>query len=302
MSNYLISCASPELIPPVFLIELGKILSLHGITIKEVKNLAPKEMMAIDLFLNIPDEFDLKKIRANLVQFSDSHKIDMALMENGAIRKNKKLVVFDMDSTLIQAEVIDEMAVVHGIGDQVKLITERAMNGEINFDQALKERVKLLKGLPKKDMEAIFSRLPLTPGTDRFIKTIISLGYKTAIVSGGFKYFAENLRQKLQMDYAFANDLEFDEDRLNGNVRGEIINAAKKAALLEEIAKKENLSLDQVIAVGDGANDLPMLTKAGLGIAFHAKEAVKREARHHLSHGPMTTILYFLGISGNHFE
>jgi phosphoserine phosphatase len=243
---------------------------------------------------------DLEKIKFELMNLSNQHRIDTAFMRDNVFRFNKRLIVFDMDSTLIQHEVIDEMAAVHGIGDKVKEITERAMNGELNFDEALRERVALLKGLDRKKMEQIFERLELTPGAEKFIKMVKGLGFKTAIVSGGFKYFAENLRQKLGIDYAFANDLEWNGDVLNGKVKGQIVNAQQKAFILELLAQQEHIHLEQVVAVGDGANDLPMLAKAGLGIAFHAKEKVKREARHQMSHGPMTTILYFLGIPGNH--
>jgi len=300
--KYVLSCASPGLISERFLQDIHDIIESHQLVIEKTEDLSPKKMMAINFLLEANRTTSWKDLQTDFLKASNFHKIDIALMENDSMRTNKKMVVFDMDSTLIGAEVIDEMASVYGIGDQVKLITERAMNGELQFDEALRERVALLKGLEREKMETIFERLPLTPGTERFMKTIKGLGYKTAIVSGGFNYFAESLRKKLNMDYAFANELEFDGSVLNGKVKGEIVNAAKKAALLESLALKEHLSVDQVVAVGDGANDLLMLKKAGLGIAFHAKEMVKKETRHHLSHGPMTTLLYFLGISGNHFE
>jgi phosphoserine phosphatase len=201
-----------------------------------------------------------------------------------------------MDSTLIQSEVIVEMAKEFGVGDQVHDITERAMNGEINFDESLKQRVMLLKGMPQSDLSKILNKIELTEGAEDFIQTIQSLGHKTAIISGGFNFCANHFKEKLNIDYSFSNDLEISKGKLTGFVKGAIVNAEKKAMLLELLAQQENINLEQVVAIGDGANDLPMLAKAGLGIAFHAKEIVKKNANQHMSHGPMTSILYFLGI------
>ena len=201
-----------------------------------------------------------------------------------------------MDSTLIQAEVIDEMAKVHGVGEKVISITERAMNGELDFNAALKERVALLKGMKVDKLEQILSKIELTNGTEQFIRTVKSLGYKVAVISGGFTYFTGAFKTKLGLDYAFANELEIENGELTGRVLGNIVNAEGKALLLNLISQQEQISLEQVVAIGDGANDLPMLAKAGLGIAFHAKEIVRKKAGHHMSHGPMTSILYFLGI------
>ncbi len=254
----------------------------------------------LQISLQSPEKLDPEKFKMALMDISNIYKIDAAIFEEDFFRKGKKLVVFDMDSTLIQHEVIDEMALVYGIGDKVKLITERAMNGELNFDQALRERVALLKGLPRAEMENIYSNLKITPGVEKFIQTVRAHGYKTAIVSGGFKYFAEKFKTRLHMDYAFANDLDWDGEVLSGKVSGEIINAQKKAELLDHIAKLEKIDISQVVAVGDGANDLLMLAHAGLGVAFHAKQKVREQSRHQVSHGPMTTLLYFLGIPGDH--
>jgi phosphoserine phosphatase len=300
--KYILSCVATKKITTDFLYEITALFSQYKINIHRIESLPQTSFRAMEVAANSMEEAPLEKIKLALMEVSNRHGIDMAFMKDDAFRFNKRLIVFDMDSTLIQAEVIDEMAAVHGIGDKVKLITERAMNGELNFDEALKERVALLKGLSREKMEAIFDKLPLTPGTELFIRTVKSLGFKTAIVSGGFRYFAENLKNKLGIDYSFANDLEFDGDLLTGKVKGQIINAHQKAFILELLAQQEHIHLEQVVAVGDGANDLPMLAKAGLGIAFHAKEKVRKEARHQMSHGPMTTILYFLGIPGNHLE
>jgi len=295
--KYILSVSSPEkAIQASFLADVATLFSVNEINIQRIDNLSKIGFKSLDIAASSHREIDFLKIKTDLMNLSSLHKVDMAFMRDNVFRFNKRLIVFDMDSTLIQAEVIDEMAKVWGIGEKVQAITERAMNGELNFDEALRERVSLLKGLPKDKMEEIFETLPLTPGAEKFIQVVKGLGFKTAIVSGGFKYFAESLRKKLNIDYAFANDLEWDGDKLSGKVKGQIVNAAQKAFILELLAQQEQIHLDQVVAVGDGANDLPMLAKAGLGIAFHAKEKVKREANHQMSFGPMTTILSFLGI------
>jgi len=300
LEKYILSCASPDQLTPGLLADVATLFSANGINIQRIDNMSEDGFRSLDIAATSDRPLDLERIKFDLMNLSNIHKIDMAFMRDNLFRFNKRQIVFDMDSTLIQAEVIDEMAAVHGIGEKVKEITERAMNGELNFDDALRERVALLKGLDRKKMEGIFNELELTPGAEKFIQMVKDLGFKTAIVSGGFKYFAENLRKKLGIDYAFANDLEWDGDILTGKVKGQIVNSQQKAFILELLAQQEHIHLEQVVAVGDGANDLPMLAKAGLGIAFHAKEKVKREARHQMSHGPMTTILYFLGIPGNH--
>lgn len=217
-------------------------------------------------------------------------------LKENVFRRNKRLIVFDMDSTLIQAEVIDELAKANNAGEEVSEITERAMNGELNFDQSLKERVSKLKGLDVSKMQNILEELPLTPGVEEFITKVKSHDYKIAIISGGFSFFANALKEKLGLDYAFSNELEIEGNKLTGKVKGTIINAEQKALLVDLISQQEKITLEQVVAIGDGANDLQMLSKAGLGIAFHAKEIVKKKAQNQMSHGPMTTILYFLGL------
>jgi len=300
--KYILSCASQHPITANFMADVSSLFSSYGINIQRIDNMSEDGFRSLDIAAASNAPLNLEKIKFELMNLSNLHKIDTAFMRDNVFRFNKRLIVFDMDSTLIQAEVIDEMAEVHGVGAKVKEITERAMNGELNFDEALRERVALLKGMPRARLEEIMNRLPLTPGAEKFIKTVQSLGFKTAIVSGGFRYFAENLRIKLGIDYAFANELDWDGDKLSGKVKGQIVNAGQKAFILELLAQQEHIHLEQVVAVGDGANDLPMLAKAGLGIAFHAKEKVRREARHQMSHGPMTSILYFLGIPGDHLN
>jgi phosphoserine phosphatase len=300
VKSYVRCCVSTTKISEAFLSDIKTYLSTVDATITASEKFLEQGFRALDLHLDFPHDFE--KIKFNLMDLSNKHQVDVALIPENGKRADKKLIVFDMDSTLIQHEVIVEMARVYGVGEKVKEITERAMNGELNFDQALRERISLLKGLKRTDMENIQSHLKLSPGVERLILELRKKGYKTAIVSGGFQFFADNFKNRLKMDYAFANSLDFENDALSGKVTGTIINAEEKARLVEELAKKENIALDQVVAVGDGANDLPMLAKAGFGIAWHAKDTVRKQARHHVHHSPMTTILYFLGIPGNHLD
>ena len=200
-----------------------------------------------------------------------------------------------MDSTLIEAEVIDELALEAGVGPQVAEITERAMQGELDFSASFAERLALLKGLDESVLVAIAARLKLTEGAEHLIRSLKALGYRTAILSGGFTYFAQHLQAKLGIDYVYANHLEIEDGKVTGRVSGTIVDGQRKAELLREIAEKEGVSPEQVIAVGDGANDLPMLSQAGLGIAFRAKPLVKESARHSISTLGLDAILYLIG-------
>lgn len=299
MKSYVLCCVSSNKISDLFLTEIKSYLHQSGAILSGPETFLEQGLRAIDLHLEFPHEAE--SIKFQLMEYSNKFQVDMALIPLEG-RAQRKLIVFDMDSTLIQEEVIVEMARVHGVGDKVKEITERAMNGELNFDQALRERVALLKGLRRNELEGILKGLRLSPGVEKLIQEVQKQGFKTAIVSGGFKFFAEHFKKHLKMDYAFANELHFEGEELTGNVTGTIINAEEKARLVELLAKENHLSLDQVVAVGDGANDLPMLAKAGFGIAYHAKEKVRKEARHQMNHSDMRTILYFLGITGNHLH
>jgi len=221
--------------------------------------------------------------------------VDIAFQEDNIYRRNRRLVCFDMDSTLIQTEVIDELAMRAGVGNEVKKITEAAMRGEIDFTESFKRRVSLLKGLDETVMRQIAESLPLTEGAEKLFSTLRKYGYKTALLSGGFTYFAKFLQNKLGIDYVFANDLEIKDGKLTGNHLGEIVDGNKKAELVKNIAFKEDIHLQQVICVGDGSNDLPMINIAGLGIAFHAKPIVKENAQQAISNLGLDAILYLLG-------
>ena len=239
---------------------------------------------------------DEDALRAALMATTQQHPVDIAWQRDNIYRRIRRLVAFDMDSTLIQHEVIDELARDAGVYDKVAAITESAMRGELDFNQSLIQRVALLKGLRAATLERIANRLTLSEGAERLICALKSFGYKTAIISGGFAFFGNVLRDRLGIDYVRTNDLEVEQGVLTGRVKGEIINATRKAQLLQEIAAQENISLQQTIAVGDGANDLPMLAAAGLGIAFHAKPLVAQSARHKISTLGLDSILYLIGV------
>ncbi|MBI3118189.1 MAG: phosphoserine phosphatase SerB [Candidatus Hydrogenedentes bacterium] len=239
---------------------------------------------------------DTDGMRAEFLMLAHEEEVDIAFQADDVYRRNRRLVAFDMDSTLIQAEVIDELAAAAGVKDRVSAITEQAMRGEMDFKDSLRRRLGLLRGLEVRVMEDILRRLPLTDGVERLFQLLKTLGFKTAIISGGFTWFGERLREKLGADYVFANELEIVDGKLTGNVVGDIVDGEKKAALLRQLAARENIDLRQVIAVGDGANDLPMLRLAGLGIAFRAKPVVKQSARQALSSVGLDGILYLIGV------
>ncbi len=238
---------------------------------------------------------DVTAMRARFLEISQMEDFDISLQEDNVFRRCRRLICFDMDSTLIETVVIDELAIRAGVGDQVKEITERAMRGEIDFCESFKERVALLKGLDESVMRDIAENLPITEGVERMIQVLKRTGYKTAILSGGFTYFGNYLKQKFGFDYVYANELEIVDGKLTGRHLGDIVDGKRKAELLKIIAQVENINIAQTIAVGDGANDLPMLSTAGLGIAFHAKPKVKQTARQSISTIGLDGVLYFLG-------
>lgn len=240
---------------------------------------------------------DPRAFRNSLLELASQHNIDIAYQEDNIYRRNRQLVVFDMDSTLIDAEVIDELAIEAGVGDQVAAITEAAMQGELDFKQSFSQRLALLEGLSADVLQTVAQRLKLNEGAEHLIKTLRQLGYKTAIVSGGFTYFGNYLQSILGVDYVYANELDIEDGLVTGKVVGDVIDGKRKADLLRELAQREGLVLEQVIAVGDGANDLPMLNIAGLGIAYQAKPLVKASAKQSISNLGLDGILYLLGYS-----
>ncbi|ABI57383.1 phosphoserine phosphatase SerB [Alkalilimnicola ehrlichii MLHE-1] len=239
---------------------------------------------------------DLDTMKRDFLEISGQLGIDISFQEDNVYRRNRRLVAFDMDSTLIQQEVIDEMAKAAGVGDQVSAVTAAAMRGEIDFKESLRQRVACLEGLPESTLRSVADRLTLTEGAERLVRTLKSFGYRTAIISGGFTYFGRMLQERLAIDYVFANELEIENGLLTGRVTGPIVDGPRKAELLREIAQREQIRLEQVIAIGDGANDLPMLRLAGLGIAFHAKPVVRESARQSISTLGLDATLYLMGI------
>lgn len=241
----------------------------------------------------LPEEMAL---RGKLLDIAQRMDVDIAFHADDIYRRNRRLVVFDMDSTLIQVEVIDELAKMAGVGAEVAAITAAAMRGELDFKQSLMQRVALLRGLDEGVLAELAARMPLMEGAERVTQTLKRLGYKIGIISGGFDYFGRHLQEQLGFDYLCANRLEIENGRLTGRVAGEIIDGPKKAALLGEIAAKERLSLEQTIAVGDGANDIPMLSMAGMGVAFHAKPIVREKAGRAISNLGLDGLLFLIGI------
>ena len=244
---------------------------------------------------------DINDMRSQLMQLSSEMEFDFSLQRDNMFRRMRRLICFDMDSTLIQTECIDELAMRAGVGDKVKEITERAMRGEIDFKESFKERVSLLKGLDVSVMQDIAEKLPITEGVDRLMAVLKRYGYKIAILSGGFTFFGEYLQRKYGIDYMYANELEIDDNgKLTGNYVGEIVDGHRKAELLKLIAQVEKVNLAQTIAVGDGANDLPMISEAGLGIAFHAKPRVQANAKQSINTIGLDGVLYFLGFKDSY--
>lgn len=246
---------------------------------------------------------NLESMHESFMQLSKRLNFDISLQEDTIYRRSRRLICFDMDSTLIKTEVIDELADRAGVGREVRAITESAMRGEIDFEESFKRRVALLKGLDVSVMKEIAENLPITEGVDRLMEVLKRSGFKTAILSGGFTYFGNYLKQKYNFDYVYANELEIGPDgKLTGRYVGDIVDGRRKKELLRLLAQVENINIAQTIAVGDSANDLPMLSEAGLGIAFHAKPKVKAEATQSISTIGIDGVLYFLGFKDSYIK
>ncbi|MFX4226749.1 MAG: phosphoserine phosphatase SerB [Porticoccaceae bacterium] len=285
--------------------EVSRVLANYGLDIYHVTRLTgripidkiPEQTQACVEFIARGEVDSVMSLRTELMSLSSQLGVDLAYQEDNVYRRNRRLIVFDMDSTLIREEVIDELAREAGVGEQVVEITEATMRGELDFRESLRKRVSLLEGLPETVLEKVASQLHLNDGADRLIKQLRELGFKTAILSGGFDYFGNHLREKLGIDYVYANKLEIVDGKLTGKVLGDIVDADRKAALLAQLAAEQGLTLQQTIAVGDGANDLKMLGIAGMGVAFHAKPVVRESADYALTNLGLDAILYLMGYS-----
>ncbi len=284
------------------LMEFTQTVAELDINILRIEQLDSGDYHVLEFVIGMHDDLPSSKLMSRLVQFKENRGVDIAIQEDTMFRRNKRLIVMDADMTFLQCEVIDEMGRLAGVEDQMKAITQEAMAGNIDFQEALRTRVALLKGLPVSKLEKLRENIPLTPGAKILVKILKHLGYKIAIVSGGFQFFIEHLKNKYGLDYGFANELGIEDGKLTGEVKGEIIDAKLKEQKLVFLAEQEGFSLKQVVAVGDGANDIYMLAKAGLGIAFNAKPIVQQHVSASINISDLELILYFLGISGKELQ
>lgn len=284
-------------VTPRSLCAVTQALAHFKLNIDVIKRLSEGRFSCVEMLVSSGQPLDDSGLKKELLAIAKAEHVDIALQAEGLYRRAKRLVVLDMDSTLIQSEVIDELARAQGCYEQVAAITHEAMSGRIDYDESLRRRVAKLQGLSADKLEEVYRSIQLTPGASDLIRVLKKLGYKIAVISGGFTFVADRLKERLGIDFAYANVLEVKDGVVTGRVHPPIVNAQRKADLLEGLAQQERIELDQVIAIGDGANDLLMLERAGLGIAFNAKPAVSERADLALSQRNLRSILYLLGLS-----
>lgn len=287
-----------RIIDSAALLELTRTFAALDINILRIEQLDSGDHHVLEFVIGARKPMPVVDVLNQLVRFKENHHVDIAVQEDTLFRRNKRLIVMDADMTFLQCEVIDELGKMAGVEKEMVAITHKAMSGEMDFKMALEKRVKLLKGLPVAKLEELLERLPLTPGAEDLVRILQHLRYKIAIVSGGFQFFIDNLKKKYGLDYGFANQLQIIDGKVTGNLEGGIIDAQAKERVLMSIAEQEELALQQVVAVGDGANDIHMLARAGLGIAFNAKPIVQKHASASINISNLELILYFLGIDG----
>ena len=281
---------------PGIVAAISAILAQNRINIEKIKMIARGDYIAMELKVDMSEVSDLAHIRDQLYAYSETDGLDVSMREYNVLEKPKRVVVFDCDSTIIQAEVIDELAKIAGVDREVRQMTREAMSGALDFNEAIRRRVKLLRGLPVNKLELLARSISLTPGTEELISALRTMGYKIAVISGGFSFFTNYLKERLNLDYVFANELEIEDGIVTGNISGGIINAEKKGEILMEIARREGVSPDQVVAVGDGANDRFMLQNAGLAIAFNPKEVLKQYSNGMITTKSLYGLLHMLGV------
>ncbi|MFC2154777.1 phosphoserine phosphatase SerB [Candidatus Altiarchaeota archaeon] len=275
---------------------ITKVIGEQGINIERINQISRGEFFVMELLTGRVEPVDLKELRAFLQKKGEEIEVDVIVQQEDLFRRRKHIIVFDMDSTIVDAEVIDELANLVGVGGPVAEITAAGMRGEIDFEEGLRKRVKMLKGTPVSVLEELAGALKLTPGTEELVLTLKEMGFKTGLVSGGFTFFTDKLKEKLGFDYAYANQVEINDGILTGEVIGQIVDRERKGEIVSEICKIEGVSSDSCVAVGDGANDDVMLKNAGLGIAFNAKEILKKKADGAIDHSNILTLLYCLGM------
>jgi phosphoserine phosphatase len=281
--------------------EITRFMADHRMNIREIRSLSDVELNGLELIADLPPGSDftpaeLATLRGELLRLGMQLGVDLAVQKDDIFRRTKRLVCMDVDSTFVKGEFIDELAALVGVKEQVATITARAMRGEIDFKGALAERVKLLEGLPFERAQSLIDKFELTPGAEQWVKKLQSLGFKIGLVSGGFTFFVDVLKQRFGLDFAFANELEVEGGKLTGRVRGAIVDSERKAQVLKDMAQVYSCRLEQCIAIGDGANDILMLQTAGLGIAFRAKPKLQEVASFSLNHHErLDTLLYLMG-------
>ncbi len=274
----------------------SSVLAKHDCNIERIKMIARGEFLAMEMWVDLR-EAHFPLLRLDLNETAKRVEMDIIAQPESIFKKRRKVIVFDMDSTIVDGEIIDEMATLAGVGKKVAAITEKGMRGEIDFSESLRTRVSLLKGLRIKSLESIANTIRLTKGSEELLSALKEMGFKVALISGGFTYFTDILKIRLGFDYTFGNALEIRHGKLTGRVKGKIIDARRKAKIMDEICRKEGITRDEVVAVGDGSNDRIMLANAGLGIAFNAKEILKKVADGAITRDHMKGVLYCLGIT-----